>query len=45
MHVHRMRDKAREMPVVARPEEVTSASIWFCRYRSLRALGDRKSVV
>jgi len=38
MHVHRMRDKGREMPVVARPQDVRSACIWFCRYRSLRAL-------
>jgi len=38
MHVHRMRDKGREMPVVARPQDVRSATLWFCRYRSLRAL-------
>jgi hypothetical protein len=38
MHVHRMRDKAREFPAVARPQDVTSACIWFCRYRSVDAL-------
>jgi hypothetical protein len=40
MHVHRMRDKARMFPDIGRPQEVTSACIWFCRYRSLHALAE-----
>jgi hypothetical protein len=39
MHVHLMRESAKEFPPVADPLAVTSACIWFCKYRSLRGLG------
>jgi hypothetical protein len=39
MHVHLMRSSAKEFPPPADPLAVTSVFAWFCKFRSLQALG------
>lgn len=38
MHIEFIRDSARQMPDISKADEVTSMTIWHCKYRSLAPL-------
>jgi len=39
MHVDLICDQSKVMPIFGSPTDLTTLRIWFCKYRTLKALG------